>query len=694
MRLTRRVAVHAGIHEPALEIQARHLHRKGRRAIEADGDAVAPFGDARLVFPARPEVQRHAGADPVVVLRVGRHVVDQELGGRRHVDLAARRVAEQEAGDCVAGDGACGRRRRALREPLVEGECAGRGSVDERVGLEVAVIGAELQRVAAGEPGHGRVRGLADVGREAGAVVADRGAGAGPVAGQRDVRVGVEREHRRVGRWEPEAGGVEIQVVAAVVEKVVVAVADRDGGLVVRDPDVVHRPEIDDAVVLAAPRIAGHRRVRSPEGRARLTRVLPAVHPGGRPRTAPPLIDLDRGLRLRSVVEGRLAVVRTPRVWQGHIGQHRAGDRIQPVGRDDVARERIADEAAGAIRARGQGVVDDDELPCCVPRLREVAVALERGGHREHVVTRAPLQVIVLAEPEERAVADDGTANRAGPAVVVLRRFRAARPLGEEQLSAGPLRLVEEEGAAVPLVRAGSRGDVEDAAGGAAHVGVVGLHLDAHVLECFSRRRPRRAVDEVRDRDALDEIRVATPRPAAERQERRVRLILIADELRVAGLNHVRRGDRRVKGVAAEDRQRRDVLGGERRRHRGRGALDQRRLAAHGDLLRQPAYFEREVLHHLLLRRQLQAGSLLGPEPRERGTQGVGAGQHAGEDVLAHFVGDYGSRRARGFVDQGHLGRGDDALRVADDAANRALVGLRESRGRGREKDNRRHEGV
>ena len=39
------------------------------------------------------------------------------------------------------------------------------------------------------------------------------------------------------------------------------------------------------------------------------------------------------------------------------------------------------------------------------------------------------------------------------------------------------------------------RGDVEDAAGGAAHFRVVGLELHPHVLDGFGRRHPGRAVE-------------------------------------------------------------------------------------------------------------------------------------------------------------------------------------------------------
>ena len=41
--LARRVAVDAGIHQAALQVQSRHLHRERRVAIEADGERGCPW---------------------------------------------------------------------------------------------------------------------------------------------------------------------------------------------------------------------------------------------------------------------------------------------------------------------------------------------------------------------------------------------------------------------------------------------------------------------------------------------------------------------------------------------------------------------------------------------------------------------------------------------------------------------------
>ena len=134
-----------------------------------------------------------------------------------------------------------------------------------------------------------------------------------------------------------------------------------------------------------------------------------------------------------------------------------------------------------------------------------------------------------------------------------------------------------------------------------AHVGFVGLGLHPHFFDRFDRRHDGRPVDEVGHRHAFDEVAVAAPRSAAERQVRGVGLILEADKLRIARLDDARRGDRRIEGVAAEDRQVLQRCLVERCGDRGAAALDQRRLAGDGDLLRQLADREREVLHQGLL---------------------------------------------------------------------------------------------
>jgi hypothetical protein len=60
------------------------------------------------------------------------------------------------------------------------------------------------------------------------------------------------------------------------------------------------------------------------------------------------------------------------------------------------------------------------------------------------------------------------------------------------------------------------------------------VHLHRHVVKSFDARIRRGAIAEVGDRHAVDEVVVAAARAAAERQQRRVGLILLAVELRIA----------------------------------------------------------------------------------------------------------------------------------------------------------------
>ncbi len=208
------------------------------------------------------------------------------------------------------------------------------------------------------------------------------------------------------------------------------------------------------------------------------------------------------------------------------------------------------------------------------------------------------------------------------------------------------------------------------------HVRLVGLRLHADLLHRFDRRHDGRAVDEVGDRHPFEQVAVAAPRPAAQRQVGRVRLVLIAHELRVARLDDARRRDRRVEGVAPEDRQRLQRILVQRRGHRCARPLDHRRRAGHRHLLAQLADLQREVLHNRLLRADPQTRPFLALEPGEADPETVDARQHAREHVLADVVRHRGARGVGLFIRQRHLHAGDHTLGIADKAAQSTLVSL------------------
>ena len=229
----------------------------------------------------------------------------------------------------------------------------------------------------------------------------------------------------------------------------------------------------------------------------------------------------------------------------------------------------------------------------------------------------------------------------------------------------------------MPRVGTGASRGVEDPAGGVSHVGLVGFRLDFQLLDGFHRGRDRRPIGQVGDRHALDQVAVAAARAAAERERRRTGLILVAHELRIAGLNDARCRDRREEGVAPEDGQGSQRVFVERGRLRCAHTLDERCFTGHGQLLGDRPHFEREVEHRRLLRADAKSCSLLGLEARERHSHGIRAGQHAGHDVLADFIRHRRALAVRVFVDERHFGAGDHALNVSHDPAQRALVGLR-----------------
>ena len=53
--LIRRIAVDAGVHQAAPQVEPGHLNRKRRVAIEADGECVVPFREALLEFVAQAD---------------------------------------------------------------------------------------------------------------------------------------------------------------------------------------------------------------------------------------------------------------------------------------------------------------------------------------------------------------------------------------------------------------------------------------------------------------------------------------------------------------------------------------------------------------------------------------------------------------------------------------------------------------
>ena len=135
----------------------------------------------------------------------------------------------------------------------------------------------------------------------------------------------------------------------------------------------------------------------------------------------------------------------------------------------------------------------------------------------------------------------------------LLARPRAvlARLAAEEGQRPRLARPVLPQEAPVPGVRPRLARHVEDAAAGAPHLRVVGGDLDLDFLHRLDRGDDGRAVADVDDGHAVERVVVAAPRSAPEREQRGVGLVLLPDELRVAGVGHAGRDGREEERVAA-----------------------------------------------------------------------------------------------------------------------------------------------
>ena len=234
----------------------------------------------------------------------------------------------------------------------------------------------------------------------------------------------------------------------------------------------------------------------------------------------------------------------------------------------------------------------------------------------------------------------------------------------------------------MPRIRPRAGCGVEDTSRRVPHVGLVGLGLHLQLFHRLHRRGDGRAIRQVGDRHTFNQVAVAAPRAAAERQLRRAGLVLIPHELGIPGLNDARRRDGREECVAPEDWQ---VLQGlliERRRLRCAGALDDWCFTGDRHLLADGADHEREIQHGRLLRADSKALAYFRLEARKRNADGVRSRKHARKRVFAYFIRHRRSLGVRVFVDERHFGARDHTLWILYCAAQRPLICLRADVGR------------
>ena len=243
------------------------------------------------------------------------------------------------------------------------------------------------------------------------------------------------------------------------------------------------------------------------------------------------------------------------------LADRRMGERNDRVGEQSARRNRAG--AGGRTSRAGDAAaavgVEEHHRHAAIEGVREVPVALVRRRPDLLLAARRPRPVAFGGGPEERPVLDDGPADPAAVQPVV--RVRQPRLfLGhagdrvEEVFRLAPDRPRLIEAAAVIVVGARSRGHVEHAAAGPAHLGVVGVDLDLDLLDRLDRRIEHGAAAQFRDRHAVEQVVVGADAAAAERDARRVGLILLPVELRIPDRHHGGDRDADQEGVAARRR--------------------------------------------------------------------------------------------------------------------------------------------
>ena len=579
----------------------------------------------------------------------------EDVGGEGARDRA--RIAQEEVGEGVAGAGRAGGvlGQRAVVVPLA-GVLLAVG--EER--LPAAVLAAELDDVPALHPGQ---------------VVADL-----PDLQVLRLRPLVERRavHRGVAApgevGERAAHARPLGLLEAADAKRVVRVLALQEGIEVDDRRYVAEADVvqqrgrqvvghaeDDVLAARAEGGLAERGVRVGIG---LTLVVEAVAAEDPRLVVQRLVDPHGDLIAVELSHRR------PRERAGRrvgIGDERGeGERLrrQPVGGDDVARERLARDR----------VVDD-------PR-RGAVVATPHGGARHRVVEHQalPLAHALVAGEEERAAAHDRAAQRRAE-LLALQLLGLAR---EEVARIEGVVAHEVEEGAVELVGAGLGGGVERAAR-LAELGGVGALLHLELLERVDRRLDQRAaLVMVGDVGAIEHERGLA---AADAADRGARDVVGADAEQVAAArqqDRARRQARQLVEAAPVQRQVHDLGVGDDVTERARLAVEERCAARDDGALGQGA--EREL--------DVGAGRLPdldgdrfhdgGLEAVDGDRDAIDAGIERRDDVVTLIARDDGTGKAGGGVRHDHrrpgygglLGVGDGA----DDAAGTQLGGGRGGR--------------
>ncbi len=142
------VAVDARIHQPALQIESRNLHRIRPLAVEADGEAVFPLPQSLFELVAEADVHGEVRSQPELVLGVRRVIANEEFARRADGNVGAHRITKKQAGDRVAGIGTADVGVWTLGEISREAEVAAPLSWAEEVERHLPIVASELHRVS------------------------------------------------------------------------------------------------------------------------------------------------------------------------------------------------------------------------------------------------------------------------------------------------------------------------------------------------------------------------------------------------------------------------------------------------------------------------------------------------------------------------------------------------------------------
>ena len=201
------------------------------------------------------------------------------------------------------------------------------------------------------------------------------------------------------------------------------------------------------------------------------------------------------------------------------------------------------------------------------------------------------------------------------------------------------------------------------------------LHL--HVFERFDAGARRRAILQIGNRESVEQIVVADRNSAAQREARRLGLILHPVHVRIAGVGDGRNGIAHEVRHPADARQRLERRFIEHVAGRRVRRVDERRFRGDCHGLFDRADLEDDVERQELLRADTRILALERLEAGDRRANRVHARRYSWKRVFAGVVRGRVARHAGFLIDERDGRAGNHALRIPDGTAQAALERLR-----------------